>query len=83
VISVRIPRELKERLEKLNVNVSEIVREMLEKYVEETEERILTEKLRKLRKRLSGRIDPTTIAKLVREDKEISVRCFDTASPTA
>lgn len=44
VISVRIPRELKERLERLNVNVSEVVREMLEKYVEEVEERLLAEK---------------------------------------
>ncbi|MEM0062936.1 MAG: ribbon-helix-helix domain-containing protein [Ignisphaera sp.] len=40
VISVRIPRELKERLERLNINISEVVRELLEKYVEDVEERL-------------------------------------------
>ncbi len=69
VISVRIPRKLKERLERLNVNVSEVVREILERYVEEAEERVLVEKLRGLRGRLAGRVDPITIAKLVREDR--------------
>ena len=69
VISVRIPRELKERLERLNVNVSEVVREMLEKYVEEVEERLLAEKLRRLHERLAGKIDPVLLARLVREDR--------------
>ena len=69
VISVRIPKELKERLERLDVNVSEVVREMLEKYVEEVEGRILAERLRRLHERLAGRVDPALIAKLVREDR--------------
>jgi predicted DNA-binding protein len=69
VISVRIPKELKERLEKLNVNVSEVVRELLEKYVEEAEEKLLAEKLRRIHERLGGKIDPVLIAKLVREDR--------------
>jgi predicted DNA-binding protein len=69
VISVRIPRELKERLEMLNVNVSEVVRELLERYVEEAEERLLMERLARTRGRLTGKLDPATIAKLVREDR--------------
>jgi predicted DNA-binding protein len=69
VISVRIPRELKERLERLNVNVSEVVRELLEKYIEEAEERLLAERLRRLHERLGGRMDPALIARLVREDR--------------
>jgi predicted DNA-binding protein len=69
VISIRIPRELKERIEMLNVNISEVVREMLEKYVEEAEERLLMERLRRLRARLAGRIDPAAIARIVREDR--------------
>jgi predicted DNA-binding protein len=70
VISIRIPRELKERLERLNVNISEVVREMLEKYVEEAEEKLLVEKLRRLRIRLAGKIDPATIARIIREDRD-------------
>jgi predicted DNA-binding protein len=69
VISVRIPRELKEKLDRLGINVSKVIREMLEKYVENVEEEILIEKLEDLRKRLAGRIDPVTVAKLVREDR--------------
>jgi predicted DNA-binding protein len=69
VISVRIPKELKERLDRLNVNVSEVVRELLEKYIEEAEEKRLAERLRRLHERLGGRVDPILIARLVREDR--------------
>ncbi len=69
VVSVRIPRELKERLDELNVNVSEVVRGFLEKYVEEVELERLRGRLRRLRERLAGRVDATTIAALVREDR--------------
>ena len=69
VISVRIPRELKEKLEELDVNVSEIVREFLKEYVNEIEVKELKEKLKKLRLRLSGKIDPIVLTKLVREDR--------------
>jgi len=61
VISVRIPKELKEKLENLNVNVSEIVRGFLEEYVEEVEMKRLEERLRRLRIRLAGKVDPTII----------------------
>jgi len=69
VVSVRIPRELKERLDELNVNVSEVVRGFLEKYVEEVELERLRGRLRRLRERLAGRVDAATIADLVREDR--------------
>jgi len=69
VISVRIPKELKEKLEELDINVSEVVREFLKEYVEEIEIKRLEEKLRRLRLHLSGKIDPTIVAKLVREDR--------------
>lgn len=69
VISVRLPRELKERLEKLNTNISDVVRRLLEEYVEKFEVRELRSRLRRLRNRLAGRIDPKIIAKLVREDR--------------
>ena len=69
MISIRIPKELKEKLEELDVNVSEVVREFLKEYVEEIELRGLEEKLRRLRPHLSGKIDPATVARLVREDR--------------
>jgi len=69
VVSVRIPKELKERLERLNVNVSMVVRELLEKYVEEAELEKVKLRLKRIRQRLAGRVDASIIATLVREDR--------------
>ncbi|MBS7643223.1 hypothetical protein KEJ26_01320 [Candidatus Bathyarchaeota archaeon] len=71
VITIRVAREVKEKLEKYNVNVSETVRKLLEKYLIELELRELAERLELLRERLGSKIDPKMIAKLVREDREI------------
>lgn len=43
---------------------------MYEKYVEEDEMRILKKRLRRLSRRLTGKIDPAVIASIVREDRE-------------
>jgi hypothetical protein len=71
VITIRVAREIKEKLEKYNVNVSETVRKLLDKYLVELELRNLAERLELLRERLSNKIDPKLVAKLVREDREI------------
>ena len=71
VITIRVARETKEKLEKYNVNVSETVRKLLDKYLVELELRNLAERLELLRERLSGKMDPKLVAKLVREDREI------------
>jgi hypothetical protein len=71
VITIRVAREIKEKLEKYNVNVSETVRKLLDKYLVELELRDLSERLELLRERLNGKIDPKIVAKLVREDREI------------
>jgi len=71
VITIRVAREIKEKLEKYNVNVSETVRMLLEKYLVELEFRNLAERLEMLRERLGSKIDPKLVAKLVREDREI------------
>lgn len=63
-------RNIKEKLEKYHVNVSETVRELLDKYLVEMETKDLGEKLDQLQKQLCGKIDPATVAKLIREDRE-------------
>jgi hypothetical protein len=65
-----VARNVKEKLEKYHVNVSETVRELLDKYLVELETKDLGEKLDQLQERLCGKIDPATVAKLVREDRE-------------
>ena len=70
VITVRVPRKIKKTLEKYNVNISEAVRNLLERYLEELERRELSRRLETLKNRLGGKIQPKLIAKLVREDRE-------------
>jgi len=71
VITIRVAREIKKKLEKYNINVSETVRKLLDGYLVELELRDLSERLELLRERLSRKIDPKLVAKLVREDREI------------
>jgi hypothetical protein len=70
IITIRVAKEIKEKLEKYNVNISETVRKLLDKYLVELELKDLGERLERLRERLSNKIDPKLIAKLVREDRE-------------
>jgi hypothetical protein len=70
LITIRVARSIKERLEKYNVNVSETVRKLLDKYLVELELRDLEERLERIRERLSDKTDPELVAKLVREDRE-------------
>ena len=64
-------REIKEKLEKYNIKVSETLRKLLEKYLVELELKNLAERLESLKERLNNRIDPKLVARLVREDREI------------
>ncbi|MBS7611453.1 hypothetical protein KEJ27_04515 [Candidatus Bathyarchaeota archaeon] len=70
IITIRVTREIKEKLEKYNVNVSKTVRDLLEKHLAELELKDLAERLELLKQRLSGKIDPKLVAELVREDRE-------------
>jgi hypothetical protein len=72
IITIRVAREIKEKLEKYNVNISETLRKLLTKYLIELEMKNLAERLELLKKRLSNKIDPKLAAKLVREDREKS-----------
>ena len=70
VITIRVAKEVKEKLEKYNVNISETIRKLLDKYLAELESRDLEVRLELIRERLGVRIDPKLVAKLVREDRE-------------
>lgn len=70
IITIRVAKEIKEKLEKYNVNISETVRKLLDKYLVELELRDLGDRLELLRERLGSKIDPKVVARLVREDRE-------------
>jgi len=71
IITIRVTRDVKEKLEKYDVNISETVRKLLDKYLLELELSDLAERLEKLREHLSGKIDPKIVAEIMREDREI------------
>lgn len=70
VITIRVPRKVKEKLKKYNVNVSETVRKVLDERIEELERKDLEQKLEEVKERLGGKMNPELLAKLVREDRE-------------
>jgi len=69
VVSVRIPRWLKEKLERYGVNIAEVVRRSLAEEVERIEKREIMERLERLKRSLQGRIDPYELARLVEEER--------------
>ncbi|MFQ6065327.1 MAG: hypothetical protein ACE5L6_07610 [Candidatus Bathyarchaeia archaeon] len=69
-ISVRVSRELKQKLEERSLSISETVRKLLEDYVERLEKQNLAERLEDLKERVGGKINSQLIASLVREDRE-------------
>ncbi len=75
VVSVRVPRWVKERLERSGVNVSELVRRVLVEEAERLEEEELRAVLRRASEALrrSG-VTGEEVARLVRGDREERVR---------
>lgn len=70
VITIRVPRKVKEKLKKYNVNVSETVRKVLDQYLEELERKDLEEKLEQIKEHVGDKIDPELLTKLLREERE-------------
>jgi hypothetical protein len=69
-ITIRVPEEIKEKIDKYNINVSETVRTLLYGYLSELESKDLADRLELLRERLGNTVDPKLVAELVREDRE-------------
>jgi len=70
IISVRVPKWVKEKLEKYNVNIAELVRRKLIEEIERLEEEELRKELDELAKSLAGKIDPYEIARIIDEDRK-------------
>jgi len=70
VISVRVPKWLKEKLEKYKVNVAEVIRRSLIQEVERIEMEELEKVLDYLKESLRNRIDPYELARIIDEDRK-------------
>ncbi len=69
VISIRIPKRLKEDLEKLGINYSEAVRNLLEEFVRREKARRLRKSMEEISKKF-GRIDGDLATQFIREDRD-------------
>ncbi len=69
VVSVRIPKHLKEKLERYGIDVPELIRSKLVEEVERIEREELRRLLDELKSRLQGKIDPYELSKLVEEGR--------------
>ena len=65
-VSAKIPKELKDKLHKLKINVSRVIREALEKEVRRKEE----EQLRKMAERASLSLKKILTEEIVRDIRE-------------
>jgi len=70
VISVRVPKWLKEKLEKYKVNVAEVIRRSLIQEIERIEMEELEKVLDYLKESLRNRIDPYELARIIDEDRK-------------
>ncbi|MGQ4892772.1 MAG: antitoxin [Candidatus Njordarchaeia archaeon] len=69
VIGVRIPKQLKEKIDELGINYTECIRKYLEELVRrELRKRVLAE-IKEIRKEI-GKIDGDFAGKFVREDRD-------------
>jgi len=69
VIAVRVPRKLKEELDKLGINYADEIRKFLRERVKREKMKRLLHEIRILRKK-SPKIEGNLAAKFVREDRE-------------
>ncbi len=69
VIGVRIPRKLKEELERLGIDYVNEIREFLEKRVREEKARRLLQRIEEFRKSVQI-VERNLAAELIREDRE-------------
>ena len=69
-VSAKIPRHLREKLRQKEVDVSVVVRNVLEQEIIRLEREELKLKLDSLRKSLSGKISPRDVVKAVRSSHD-------------
>ncbi|MEL9940854.1 MAG: hypothetical protein QW348_08455 [Ignisphaera sp.] len=69
VISVRVPKWVKEKLDRYGIDVAELVRKKLLEEVERIELEEIEKQLDVLRERLKNKIDPYELVRIVDEER--------------
>ncbi len=69
VISVRVPKWVKEKLREYGVDIAEVVRKALLEELRKLEEREIDEELERIRRKLSGKLDPEELSRIIDEER--------------
>ena len=69
VIGVRVPKELKKKLDELGINYSEEIRKFLEELVFKERMRRVLEDVKRIRKKI-GKVEGNLAVEFVREDRD-------------
>jgi len=70
VISVRVPKWIKEKLERYGLNIADIIRKRLLEEIERIEREELETQLEFLKEKLESRIDPYELARIIDEERK-------------
>lgn len=69
VISVRVPKWVKEKLREYGVDIAEVVRKALLEELRKLEEREIDEELERIRRKLFGKLDPEELSRIIDEER--------------
>ena len=70
VVSVRIPRWVKEKLEKYGIDIPSLIKKRLLEEIERIEREELGKDLDILKEKLKDRVDPYELAKIIDEERK-------------
>ena len=70
VVSARVPRWLKEKLEKYGVNIAEVIRRSLLEEIKKIEQEEIEKQLDILGNKLRGKIDPYELSRIIDEGRK-------------
>jgi len=70
VVSVRVPKWVKEKLEKYGIDISSFIKKRLLEEIERIEREELGKDLDILKEKLKDRIDPYELAKIIDEERK-------------
>jgi len=70
VISVRVPKWVKKKLEEYGINIADLVRKKLIEEINKIEEERLAIELEELKEKLENKIDPYELSKIIDEERK-------------
>ncbi len=71
VISIRVPKWVKQKLKEYGIDVAQLVRKAIMEELERLEAEALEKELNTVSRRLAGKVDPYELAEIVDEERKL------------